>query len=565
MRTTSRETSVTRADAVQPIALKRRTSIAAMGFLCCQLLELGCASGAREHCASSSASGPGALATARPANDAGTAGVVSPERSTIVKGASFSYRLSFAELPNLVYHLDCLGGVALCAEVIFREFWTTRGLDADDHAALAKWKALRTHYAAEIKRADPSSTEPPLLVPSGTFDLAERQRIAGLTAATVESYQRSIGLLSSEADASELAAILRHFTPRFSQWWRDEAFAKVAAPFDAFAQLLADPFLDSILQKAERFYEAELPPGGLFEFHLILQPDSTRALSVAYQLDNHAAVEVSPTTQPVKLIDILAHEVFHYLFNYTVPAARSSLVSRFVSSPDPLSIAAFGVFDEAVACALGNGVVGRHYRPDAFAAGLPRSGRLTRNPSASPVGVALLPALEGFLDRGLRISSEEFHQAYLAAARTRYPDGEIPPIEHVRSHVFVGDRGFDTAAPKLHDASLAGYPSFREFPSLDTAAKTFLISRPLVSAVIFATSDRKFSDLFEALQADAKHRIAVTQLAARTRGLVYVVPRTPKSYAFVFVAHDDATMNELVQRFVDAKRTRAGALIELAK
>jgi hypothetical protein len=548
-----------------PQTRKRHVSIAARWVVCCQLLAVGCASTPREHRASSSAGRRDPLATEAPAKDAGSARAASPERSTTVKGASFSYRLSFAEQPNLVYHLDCLAGVALCAEVIFREFWTSRGLDAEDDAAIVKWKAARTHYAAEIKRADPSSTEPLLLVPSGTFDLAERQRIAGLTAPTVEMYQHAIGLLSSEADASELAAIVRHFAPRFSQWWRDEAFAKGAAPFDAFAQLLADPFFDSVLQKAERFYEAELPPAGFFEFHLVLQPDSARALSVAFQLENHAAVEVSPKTRPAKLIDILAHEVFHYFFNYTAPAARSSLVARFASSPDPLSVVAFGVFDEAIACALGNGVVGRHYRPEDFTAGLPRSGRLTLNPAASPVGVALLPALEGFLDRGVRISSDEFHQAYLAAARTRYPDGQVPAIEHVRSHVFVGDAGFDTAARTLHDESLAGFPSFREFPSLDTAAKAFLISRPLVSAVIFSTPDRKLSDVTEALHADVKHRIAVTQLAARTRGFVYALPRTPKSYAFVFVAREDAAMNELVKRFVDAKSTRAGALIELAK
>jgi hypothetical protein len=57
----------------------------------------------------------------------------------------------------------------------------------------------------------------------------------------------------------------------------------------------------------------------------------------------------------------------------------------------------------------------------------------------------------------------------------------------------------------------------------------------------------------------------VTQLAARTRAFVYALSRTPKSYTFVFVAQDEATMNELVKRFVDAKRMRAGALIELAK
>jgi hypothetical protein len=542
-------------------ARKCRISSAMKWVVYCQVLVAACASTAREHRVGSSAPGREPLLV-EAASDAGSAGP-SLQRDTIVNGASFRYRVSFAEQPNLVYHLDCLSGVALCAKIIFQEFWANRGLDADDQAALVQWKAIRTHYAAEIKRSDPSSAEPPLLVPMGTFDLAERQRIAGLTATTIEAYQRSMALLSSEGDARELAAILHRFAPRFSQWWQGDAFAKGAAPLDTFAQLLADPFLDSFLQKAQRFYEAELPPHGIFEFHLVLQPDSARKLSVAYQLENHSAVEVSSKTKPAKLIDILAHELFHYFFNYTASDARSTLVSRFASSTDVQSVAAFGVFDEAVACALGNGLVGEHYRPEDFAAGLPRSGRLTLNPAASPVGVALLPALQGFLDRSVRISSEEFHRTYLAAARTRYSDGAVPPIEHVRSHVFVGEKGFDTAAAALHDASLAGFPGFREFPSLDAAAQSFLISRPLVSAVIFAAPDRQHSDLFEALGADAKHRTAFTQLALRTRGFVYALPRTPKSYAFVFVAKDDPTMNELVKRFTDAKSTRKGVLVEL--
>src|SRR5688572_4893556 len=175
----------------EPQARRSRTAIAAMCAICCQLVALACASTAREHRASSSAPKRDSLAPESPGKDAAIAGTASLERSTIVKGASFSYRLSFAEQPNLVYHLDCLSGVALCAEIIFREFWTTRGLDADDQAAIVKWKALRTHYTAEIQRADPSPAEP-LLVPSGTFDLAERQRIAGLTASTIDAYQRSI-------------------------------------------------------------------------------------------------------------------------------------------------------------------------------------------------------------------------------------------------------------------------------------------------------------------------------------------------------------------------------------
>src|SRR5688572_23952677 len=109
----------------EPQARRSPTAIAAMCALCCQLFALACASTAREHRAGSAAPGRDSLGPESPGKDAGIAGAASLERSTIVKGASFSYRLSFEEQPNLVYHLDCLSGVALCAEVIFREFWTT--------------------------------------------------------------------------------------------------------------------------------------------------------------------------------------------------------------------------------------------------------------------------------------------------------------------------------------------------------------------------------------------------------------------------------------------------------
>ena len=480
------------------------------------------------------------------------------ELSALVKGRRFHFRVSLAEQPNLVYHLDCLGGVALCAEPIFRDFWTTLGLGSEDHAALAAWKEVRSRYGGTLARTR-AAPEIPLLMPMGTFDMAERQRIAGLVAKTPDTFRSAIGLVSTEGDARELTTLLERFAPRFSRWWKDEAFAKGAAAHEAFARLLADPFLDELLDKASRFYESELPPEAPFEFHLIVQPASARRQSVAYQLDNHAAVEVSPAEKPDHLIDILAHEVSHYFFNYTAPSAKTVLGSKFSTSADPLAVAAFGVFDEAVACTIGNGIAGRHYRPDDFAAGLPNKGRLTRHPTASPIGMALLPAMQSVLDRGVRISADEFIETYLAAARAHWPNGAVPPIEHLRSHAFVGDTGFDAAARKLLDASLAGFPSYQSYPQLDPSAKAFLLSHPYVNAALFRTPDR-LTDLLDVLRPEAKHRAALTSLAARGRPFVYTFPRTPKSYAFLFVAKTDAEMSDLVGRFLEAKVTTSGSM-----
>jgi hypothetical protein len=50
-------------------------------------------------------------------------------------------------------------------------------------------------------------------------------------------------------------------------------------------ELFADPSLRSIIEKAARFYEADLPMGTLFRFHVVVQPRATRRLVVACQLE----------------------------------------------------------------------------------------------------------------------------------------------------------------------------------------------------------------------------------------------------------------------------------------
>jgi len=56
-------------------------------------------------------------------------------------------------------------------------------------------------------------------MPMGTFDVAERQRIAGLVAKTPDAFRSTIGLVSTEGDARELTTLLKRIAPRFSRWW----------------------------------------------------------------------------------------------------------------------------------------------------------------------------------------------------------------------------------------------------------------------------------------------------------------------------------------------------------
>ncbi|HEU4409140.1 MAG TPA: hypothetical protein VFS43_28035 [Polyangiaceae bacterium] len=487
------------------------------------------------------------------------------ERDASVPGRRFAYGLHLAPLPNLLYQLDCVSGAVVCARVVFREFWGARGLDAGDEAALSAWKALRTRHGGELKRLDVAPVTLPLLAPAGAFDLGERQRLAGLLARAPGAYEASIALLSADADARRLGEIVRRFEPRFLGWWRSRGFAAGSASFDAFARRLADPFFDATLERAARFYEAELPPGPLLDVHLVVQPASPRQLTAAFQLERYAIVE-APEGRPIEgLLGVVAHEAFHYFFSRMPNERKAALIGRVVASDDPFAAASYGVFDEAVARALGNGVVAQHYEPpESFARSMARNDPREPYREASAVGRALFPSMAGFLERGASASSDEFVRAYLAAARSTYEGGRPRPLDYLHAPVLVADPRFAAAAERLRDASNAGFPTLREYAAFDDEARGFVGERPFVSAALLVPAGGASAAL-DGLAAPAKHRAAMAALAGRARGFVYALPRTPKSYAFVFAAGDVKAMGELVERFVALSAMREGALVELAK
>ncbi len=487
------------------------------------------------------------------------------ERDASVGGRRFSYGLHLAPQPNLVYQLDCVSGAVVCAQIVFREFWATLGLDAEDEAALATWKALRARHVGELRRADVAPARLPLLAPTGAFDLGERQRLAGLLARTPAAYEASMALLSSDEDARRLRGLLARFEPRFSAWWRARGFAAGSASFDAFARKLADPFLDATIERAARFYEAEPSPGALLDVHLVVQPASRRTLTAAYQIERYAIVE-APEGRPIDgLLGVVAHEAFHSFCGRMVPERRAALLGRFVAADDPYAAAAYGVFDEAVARALGNGVVAQRYEPPAsFARRMARTDKGEPYREASVVGRALFPAMEGFLERGTLVSSDAFVRAFLAAARATYEGGRPRPLDYLHAPVLAAEPRFAAAAGRLRDAANAGFPYLREYGGFEAEARAFLAERPFVSAALFVPPEGAAGAL-GALAASAEHKAALGALARRARAFVYALPRTPKSYAFVFAAPDEASMGELVGRFVELAAAREGALVELAK
>ncbi|WP_394830172.1 hypothetical protein LVJ94_27060 [Pendulispora rubella] len=485
------------------------------------------------------------------------------ERDALIQGHRLRYALHLAEAPNLIYQLDCISGAALCAQPIYRELWATFQLDAADEAALARWKALRAKHGGELRRVDIPRPAQALLAPSGIFDLAERQRIAGLRARTPDAYQEAMALLSTDSDAQGLRDVLERFAPRFGEWWRQHGFAAGSVFFDGFRRLLGDSFLDSTIEKAAHFYEADLPPGTTFQIHVLVQPRSARKFHVAYQLEGDAAVEAPEDGTPESLIDVVAHELFHYLFFRMDPQRQAAFLADVCASDDPFAVASFGMLDEAVAAALGNGIVGRHYSsPEAFTAQVARG--FIHYRAAGSLARELLPSMQDVLDRGTLVSSPEFRRVFRAAAQASYDGGRPRPIDYLHSHVSIAGPSFAGAAQRLRDASWAGFPNLREYASLDVEAKAFLTAHPFENVALFLQGPVPPSVL-EELAPASKRALPAPLLTSGSRGFVYAAPRTAKSYLFLFVADDAKTMDDLVDRFAALPAGAGGVPVDRKK
>jgi hypothetical protein len=383
-----------------------------------------------------------------------------------------------------------------------------------------------------------------------TPDASDRQRIAGWVTHGAAEWQTATALLSTEADAARLAALRARFEPRFEQWWRRRGQAAGAAGLAAFASLLDDGFFDRLIERATRFYGAELPPGPIFDLYLIVQPASTRRLQTAEELERWAVVALPEEGEPAQTADVMVHELCHYLFSRMRPALRAALQSQIVEADEPWSAAAFGVIDEALAAAIGNGLAGRHYTPaDRFARRLARPDGLTNYRAASLTARALLPSLEPLLDGEGGVASTEFVRAYLRAAHAGLEEG---PIAYLHSPIVIAAPELTAARAHFEDVTRAHPPSLRVFLGWDDEAQRFAAAHPLQSM---------------ALLLDGKQAIDATALGFATPPGpgVWAHRRTPKSWVFVLIGADAAAVSVLIDRLAAMTTLHEGRLVDGAR
>ncbi|PKL75513.1 MAG: hypothetical protein CVV27_14980 [Candidatus Melainabacteria bacterium HGW-Melainabacteria-1] len=461
---------------------------------------------------------------------------------------------------NLFYQLDCLAGQGYCSEAAYRSLWQTLGWNREDEAALAKWKMLKLRYGQQLQLSNPEKDLP--LPPR--FDgirIWDKVREAGLNARNRQELLLNLAAVMRPTDAEDLGEILFGFEARFDVWWRDSGQALAEAGGTAFVEQLQQHQLPDLIERASRFYQAKLSSRSVFAFNFLARPTGGEPSFNGEQLENHSLIEVMPSTQGLNTnLDVTLHELCHYFYARVGREEERRLMAHFAAAQRPEAIAAYNLLNEALATAIGNGLVNRLLMGESrFDAYLRREGSFYNDPFLDPLAKAIYPRVEQALVQAEHLSDAGFVMDYLALAERTLGERLRSPMPLLRTMAAAYDG--PQLAPVLQDLQrrLRVGASWGA-NGLDARARGTFETFSALSGVLLLrhTEVSKLSDWEQLL---GKSNIdEIKRLAPQKLSMVYGIRRNPSSYVFVMIAPHAQGFNPLIERLANADTVFEGLL-----
>lgn len=472
--------------------------------------------------------------------------------------AASRFRVELSEIANLTYQLDCLGGLVSCVEEDYKALWDERFLKTpEDHKQLADWVDLRQRYQLEVSL--PASAESPLIPRHSEINLFVKLRIAGFQAADLEDYLSRLELLVGPADRARFARVLRHFLPSFDRWWQGEALPRGRPMAQKLGALLGTPQVAGLLARIERFYAPGLDPGSTLRLSLMARPARTGENTSGQQVEGTAVVEFLPNERPEDRIDVVIHELCHFFFASSADSSFAELQKRFAADGRPAATPAYNLLNEALATALGNGVIGRAVmEPERFEKFRAREGSFYNNPNVDRAGKALLPVLDGWLGEGRTLFDPQFVDVYIRTLESAFGESLLAPQLFLHEMYLMVDARVGTGLARpvrqaLHSTSVYSEASAWSEPGILADYR----KNPRLNAV-FLVHPENVMEL-------ANHGIlpigevkAIAERVGREGKAIYAFERAPGTYIFVLVAKDAETAKALAEQLAGAKKSFLG-------
>ncbi len=512
------------------------------------LVALGCSGSARQ------AAAPCPTTASTAPNDASVAG---PAHEARVDGKRLSFVFRASRWSNLLYQLDCLAHLMPCSVAAYELEWAQQlgGLSKADRAAIARWRSIRYRYQGRIE-IQSGVEEPELPIPRGATGVEAHIRLAAYAAAGPERYPSTVGLFMEPADVHESAAIIARFSARYARAY-EKKDATLAAQASELAERIRSAQLDALVERVAAFYGSDLPPHTELTFELLSRPKHDSA-SYGQNRGRVSFVEIVPGEKADPRLAVVMHELFHFFFATAKRQDAARLANRFAESDDPLAYPAWGLLDESLAAAFGNGMVLEKLDSKELQRRLARPYGLYSDEFIDPVARKLLPRLPALLDNEGGLFSDELFQTYLALVHESFPHG-LPPRAYLRPWVCLYQPSLESAYEALGE--IAHSPmTVSESSVVPRRTNNILESRARWTRVIMLR--RADLENLSGYRAAVGEDTVTAVLARAKKPGAFVVARATAPVAFVFVADEAALMKRLVERFSKVSELSSGVLLE---
>lgn len=382
-------------------------------------------------------------------------------------GAVPKLRFIASEIANLTFELDAMAGLSPADGEAYRALWSRElRWDREDDWQLDRWKRARRLPEEESPLA-PVAWPPNYPSYYGrALGVDGEVRIAGLRARSADDYGKQLRRLTGRDGADALVSVVRHFAPRFHEFWEREGRRLTEPRAREFEQLSTQNAIPELARQLAAFTGAS--PKEL-RFYLIAHPARFGRQAMATMTRGHAPVELLDDELPRERLSVIVHEMTHDLYDRAPAGRQLALIEEFRRRPQPWRMAAYSYLNEALATAA-QVLVERRLRSDAdFVRWAANPENIYSQPWIAALGAATHPLLERFLRDG-RGLFDGFAGSYLVAAE-RALGGRLehPHFRLASRVVLMENRRLRSAARRLRErvpsiAEMSGWQELARFP-----------------------------------------------------------------------------------------------------
>lgn len=485
-----------------------------------------------------------------------------PPDAARLTGATLTFEVAAQPFANFIYGLNCISGVTVCSADAFREAWQEHGvLQAADEPLLRQWAEVVGRYRQFLDFADAQALVLPGPLTHGPgVDWNEKFVMAGYGSADPQAFAQNLSLLVTPTDVPVLMAVVTRFHPRFAAWFAGEPQQRSGAFAEGLQQLMVAHRLLAFTEAMAAFYRSALPPGQPLLFHVIYRPRtreerrSHHVKTYATVPENHAAIEMVDNEEPKERVDVVMHELFHFLYWTRSMADHVDLVNLFAATGHPAAMGVYSILDEALAAAAGNGLVAREVLgPQAFARSMKKNG-LYDEPFINRLGMALMPVLAAHLKKGGTLDGTFVKTVMALAPRALGADIHSVHLLLKTRNLVVLTRAGRPWCQRFKAAFRATSNSINVGNS-DWAMETY----PQMSGAVMLLEGQLGEVAHHSTLVDGVTPATLRGALGAHRGVAVGIRRSAMADVYVLVAREPADMEALVAAFVRPRARFVGA------